>query len=48
VFVNDQLLISTNADPGPVNPGVEWQKGRVGLVTYRATADFDNFLAYQP
>jgi hypothetical protein len=48
VFVNDQLLISTNADPGPVNPGVEWQMGRVGLVTYRATADFDNFLAYQP
>ena len=48
VFVNDQLLISTNADPGPTNPSVDWQKGQVGMITYKATADFDNFLAYQP
>jgi len=48
VFVNDQLLISSNADPGPTHLGVDWKKGQVGLITYKATADFDNFLAYQP
>jgi hypothetical protein len=48
VYVNNQLRISTSADPGPsVGAGVE-QKGQVGLVTFRATADFDDFRAYQP
>jgi hypothetical protein len=48
VFVNDQLYLVSNADPGPAVPGVAWSKGKVGLVTYKATADFDDFLAYQP
>ena len=48
VYVNDQLTFSTNEDVGPPgpNPGGRW--GRVGLVTYKATADYDDFLAYQP
>jgi pectate lyase len=48
VFVNEQLQLSSNADPGPTVPNVSWSKGQVGLITYKATADFDDFLAYQP
>jgi hypothetical protein len=48
VFVNDQLTLSTNADPGPTNPNVVDSRGQVGLITYRARADFDDFYAYQP
>jgi len=48
VFVDDQLQLSTSADPGPATPFVDWTRGSVGLVTYKATADFDSFLAYQP
>ncbi|HEV7608022.1 MAG TPA: hypothetical protein VGO61_11825 [Steroidobacteraceae bacterium] len=48
VFVNDQLQLSASADPGPTNPNVAWERGQVGLVTYKATADYDDFLAYQP
>lgn len=48
VFVNDQLQLSTNADPGPTNENVVDSKGQLGLITYKATADFDNFFAYQP
>jgi hypothetical protein len=29
-------------------PSVSWSKGQVGLITYKATAHFDDFLAYQP
>jgi len=47
-FINDQLVLATNADPGPDNPQVDWSKGQVGLITHNATADFDDFLAYQP
>jgi hypothetical protein len=48
VLVNDQLQLSTSADPGPVMTDGTEQKGHVGLITYRATADYDDFLAYQP
>jgi hypothetical protein len=48
VFVNDQLQLSSGADPGPTLPNVSWSKGHVGLITYQATADFDDYLAYQP
>jgi hypothetical protein len=48
VFVDNQLMLSTNADPGPANPEVLESKGQVGLITYKAKADFDDFLAYQP
>jgi hypothetical protein len=48
VFVNDQLLLSSNAAPGPDNPDVDWSRGQVGLITRNASADFDDFLAYQP
>jgi hypothetical protein len=48
VYVNEQLQLSSNADPGPTVPNVNWSKGQVGFITYKATADFDEFLAYQP
>jgi uncharacterized protein YndB with AHSA1/START domain len=48
VFVNEQLQLSSSADPGPTVPNVSWSKGQVGIITYRATADFEDILAYQP
>jgi hypothetical protein len=48
VYVNEQLQLSSSADPGPTVPNVSWSKGQVGLITYKATADFENILAYQP
>jgi hypothetical protein len=49
VFVNNELMLQTNADLGPTpddaRPGT---LGQVGLMTYKATADFDEFHAYQP
>jgi hypothetical protein len=41
VFVNNQLMLSTTADPGEA-------KGKAGVITYKAVADFDEFQAYQP
>jgi hypothetical protein len=40
VFVNGELQINGG-------PSAE-VKGRVGLMTYRLTAEFDDFVAYQP
>jgi hypothetical protein len=48
VFVDNQLQLSTNADPGPVVSGYSDSKGQIGLITYKATADFDDVVAYQP
>ncbi len=48
VFVNDQLILASSADAGPDNPGVDWSKGQVGLITHNATADFDDFRSHQP
>jgi hypothetical protein len=48
VFVNEQLQLSSSADTGPTVPNVSWSKGQVGIITYRATADFEDILAYQP
>ena len=48
VYVNGLLALSTNADPGPMVPAGTEQKGHVGLITFKATADFDAFRAYQP
>lgn len=48
VFVNDTMQFTTTAELGPSNPDVQGQKGSVGLITQKATADFDDFLAYQP
>jgi hypothetical protein len=48
VFVNDTLQFTTTADLGPTNPDVAVAKGRVGIITQKSTADFDDFLAYQP
>jgi hypothetical protein len=39
IFVNDRQIWDANLGP---------PKGRIGLVTYRAAAQFDDFLAYQP
>ena len=48
VFVNDQLILSSAADPGPTYPNRTDQKSQVGLVVNRASADYAEFLAYQP
>jgi len=48
VFVNNTLQFTTTAELGPTNPDVQGQKGTVGLITQKSTADFDDFLAYQP
>ncbi len=49
VFVNDELQFSTNADLEPTTNVVRpIPMGQVGLVTYEATADFDDFRTYQP
>jgi hypothetical protein len=48
VFVNDTLQFTSTADLGPDNPDVQGRKGTVGLITQNATAEFDDFLAYQP
>ena len=48
VIVDNQVLLSTSADPGPAVPGYSDSKGQVGLITYQATADFDDVVAYQP
>ncbi len=48
VFVNDTLQFTSTADLGPDNPDVQGRKGTVGLMTQKATADFDDFPAYQP
>lgn len=49
VFVNNELQLSTNADLGPTTALVRpTAMGQVGLITYKATADFDDFRAYQP
>jgi hypothetical protein len=49
VFVNNELQFSTSADLGPTPAYVPpISKGQVGLITYKATADFDDFRAYQP
>jgi hypothetical protein len=40
--------LQTDTDPGPLNPYLAQLGGRVGLITQNATADFDDFVAYQP
>jgi hypothetical protein len=48
VFVDDRLMLWSTEDPGP-NLGEPRQRhGQVGLITYQATADFDDFVAHQP
>lgn len=48
VYVNDVLQLTALGELGPVNPDVTIPKGSVGLITQKATAEFDDFLAYQP
>ena len=38
----------TNSDYGSIQRYVATQQGAVGVVSYRAAADYDDFLAYQP
>jgi len=40
--------LETDAPPGPWSPTLEQTTGRVGLITQNATAEFDDFMAYQP
>jgi hypothetical protein len=48
VFVDDQLVLMSDADPGPTFQPPYDGKGQVGLITYMATAEFDDFVAHQP
>lgn len=49
VFVDNQQVLSSNADLGPVAGSQGWAGiGAVGVSTYKASADFDDFNAYQP
>jgi len=48
VFVNDKVVIATDTDYGSTQRYVATQQGAVGIVSYRAAADYDDFLAYQP
>ncbi len=42
VYVNGEMVLEAS------HVGNELPRGRVGLVTYKAAAEFDDFLAYQP
>jgi hypothetical protein len=48
VIVNDKVVIATNSDYGSIQRYVATQQAAVGVVSYRAAADYDDFLAYQP
>jgi hypothetical protein len=48
VIINDKVVIATNADYGPTQRYTSIEYGAVGLVSYRAAGDYDDFLAYQP
>jgi hypothetical protein len=48
VYVDGRLMLSSSAAPGPNGPNPGGNLGRIGLVTYRASADYDDLLAYQP
>jgi hypothetical protein len=48
VFVDGLLQFATQADPGPTVTDGTPAKGQIGLITYKATADYDDFVAYQP
>ena len=48
VFVNDKVVIQANTDYGSIQRYVATQQGAVGVVSYRAAADYDDFLTYQP
>jgi hypothetical protein len=48
VYVDDQPMLSTHVDPGPTAPSGSEARGKVGLITYKTWADFDDFRAYQP
>jgi len=46
VYVNGQQVLSSNADLGPLSPSLGG--GGVSMMTGRASADFDDFIAYRP
>jgi hypothetical protein len=48
VIINDKVVIASNADHGPTQRYTAIEYGAVGLVSYRAAGDYDDFLAYQP
>ena len=48
VYVDGKLMLSTDADPGPIAPSALDGFGHTGLATFRAAAEFDDFQAYQP
>ena len=48
VYVNNRLELATTADPGPPTVDPILAKGQVGLWMYKATAEYDDFFAYQP
>jgi hypothetical protein len=48
VYVNDVWQFTSGELLGPNDFDTADMKGGVGLITYKATAEFDDFLAYQP
>ena len=46
--IPDLQAFSTTAGLGPTDPNVQVPRGTVGIITQQSTADFDDFLAYQP
>ncbi len=48
VYVDDELVLMSTADPGPHLGLPREGAGQVGLITYGATADFDDFISHQP
>ncbi len=48
VFVNGEQVFTTSKPLGPANPDETHSKGNVGIISYKAAAEFDDFLASQP
>jgi hypothetical protein len=49
VYVNNALQFTFDGSLAPISQVSDlWPLGRVGLITYKATAEFDDFVAYEP
>lgn len=48
VYVDGRLVLQSNANLGPAVTNQVPSIGQAGVTTYRAMADFDDFLMYQP
>jgi hypothetical protein len=48
LYLNNRPILGTGAPLGPNESPIGSGIGQTGLVTYRAAADYDDFVAYQP